>query len=100
MMTSSNIYWTSVRSGAHQESYPPPESPELKKYIDARTRLANRIQRNLDGMQITLANDNTIANQIFAIVISVVIAYLIIKTEQPESPIPFQLTFLLGVAAG
>ena len=86
--------------GVYSGSYPTSESPELKRYMDARARSANRIQRNLDSMQITLGNDSAIADQIFAIFISICIAYLIVRTEQPNSSIPFLMTIVLGIAGG
>jgi hypothetical protein len=76
------------------------ENSELKKYLDARARLANQIQRNLDGMQITLGYDSALANQISAIAISIVIAFIVVRVEQPNGPLPVLITLLVGIAAG
>lgn len=86
--------------GRYSGSYPPAESPELKSYLDARTRLLHRIQRNLDSMQISLTNDAAWVNQIFAILISLGIAYLIIRTKEASSPSFWWMVLLLGVAGG
>jgi hypothetical protein len=79
---------------------PAAASPETQRYVDARARLAYRIQRNLDGMQITLGNDTAWFNQVFSIIIGTVIAYFVVTTERTATPIPLAWAFALGVSAG
>jgi len=80
--------------------YPPADSPAFKAYLDARARLLHRIQRNLDSMQISLANDSAWINQIFAIVIGIVIAYFIIQTEDAGGRLFWPMVLVLGIAGG
>jgi hypothetical protein len=84
----------------HMGSYPPPESPALKDYLDARARMAHRIQRNLDSMQIILGGDSAWTNQIFAIGIGICLAYVIVATEETNSSAFWLMTLLLGIAVG
>jgi hypothetical protein len=84
----------------HPVSYPSSESLELKEYLGARARMAHRIQRNLDSIQITLANDSAWTNQIFAIGISICLAYVIVATEETSSSAFWLMTLLLGTAGG
>ncbi len=81
-------------------SPPPPDSPAMKEYLEARTRIVHQIQRNLDGMQITLGNQSFFFNQILAIVISVCIAYAALRTAVPTDPRAIYLVLLFGITGG
>jgi hypothetical protein len=73
---------------------------KLKKYVEARTHVVHRIQRNLDGMQITLGNASTLITQILAILISVAICYGIeFKDLVPEHTY-LATVLLIGISAG
>lgn len=77
-----------------------PNPDQVKKYLDARNRVATRIQRNLDGLQITLASDSALINQILAIIVATGICYLIVmKTRAPEHTYLYSV-LIIGVAGG
>jgi len=74
---------------------------ETKRYVEARTRVVHRIQRNLDGMQITLGNSSALANQIIAILIGIALTYTIIIYTRISPDRSYALTvLLLGVLTG
>jgi hypothetical protein len=73
---------------------------KMKRYADARTLIVHRIQRNLDGMQITLGNASAVVTQILAILIAVAICYAItVKNLIPEHTY-FTTVLLIGISAG
>lgn len=71
----------------------------MKHYMEARTRVVHRIQRNLDGLQITLGNTSSVIAQILAILISVGICYLITTYTNPKTSYLFTV-LLIGISAG
>jgi hypothetical protein len=79
---------------------PKEESSAMKGYLEARTRTVHQIQRNLDGMLITLGNQSFFFNQILAIMISLVIAYSVVRTALPNSPASIYLIFIFGISGG
>jgi hypothetical protein len=73
----------------------------LKLYVEARTRVVHRIQRNLDGMQITLGNTSVLVTQLLAILISVVICFIITINTRGDTERTYLATvLLLGASAG
>jgi hypothetical protein len=73
----------------------------MKRYVEARTRVVHRIQRNLDGMQITLGNTSALVTQLLAILISVLICYIItVNTRSDPERTYFATVLLLGISAG
>jgi hypothetical protein len=78
-----------------------PINPEdMKKYMEARTRVVHRIQRNLDGMQITLGNNSAVANQLLAILISTIICYAIVIQTRNSAHTYFYTVLLIGISGG
>lgn len=65
-------------------------------YLDARNRVGNRIQRNLDGLQISLSSRWKLWMQIFALVLTVVLILLGIWYANVLNP----STFVAGIFAG
>ncbi len=73
----------------------------MKRFMEARTRVVHRIQRNLDGLQITLGNTSSVITQILAILISIAICYIITINTRGDSQHTYILTVLLiGISAG
>jgi hypothetical protein len=73
----------------------------MKLYVEARTRVVHRIQRNLDGMQITLGNTSVLVTQLLAILISVVICFIITINTRGDTERTYLATvLLLGASAG
>lgn len=73
----------------------------MKLYVEARTRVVHRIQRNLDGMQITLGNTSALVTQLLAILISVVICFIITINTRGDTERSYLATvLLLGASAG
>jgi hypothetical protein len=73
----------------------------MRQFMEARTRVVHRIQRNLDGLQITLGNTSSVITQILAILISVAICYFITINTRGDAQRSYLLTVLLiGISAG
>jgi hypothetical protein len=72
----------------------------LKRYMEARNRIVHRIQRNLDGMQITFGSNSAWLNQVLAILISIALCYLIVARTREPGHSYFLSLLLLGVFAG
>jgi hypothetical protein len=83
-------------------------SERLQRYAEVRALIAHRIQRNLDGMQIGIANTGAVVIQILAIVIAVGICYLIARdgsmSGSRDSVTPVSIAslsvLLIGISAG
>ena len=71
-----------------------------KNYVEARTRVVHRIQRNLDGMQITLGNSSALITQILAILISIVFCSWIEFANLVSGKTHVVGILLVGISAG
>lgn len=92
------------------EGPPPPLGPDIspdakmrydeksKQYLEARNRLVHRIQRNLDSIQIALGYDSTVANQLLAVTVALLLAFLVITNRSDE--VSDLLYFVLAMSAG
>lgn len=78
----------------------PAEKLAAKDRLEARNRIAHRIQRNLDAIQIILTNSATLANQILAILISIALAYLAAKKTVSDTSAQPYVALVIGIAAG
>jgi hypothetical protein len=69
-------------------------------YLDARNRIGNRIQRNLDGMQISLSSRWQLWMQIAALSITVIIVEIAIIYPGDATPGAILLGIPIGIVGG
>lgn len=75
-------------------------APDTRQFLDARTRVGHRIQRNLDAVQIALGARWRFWMQISSIAIATLVVELAVAAKHGASPETFAVALLLGVIGG